>query len=138
MVWEPGAEYERFKNNKTVRVRSFERKWKTGVGAILLYALEGSLTAHIEVAGDNFLQNTYNALMIVSDFPVKDLYSISNVHFQDIHVDGTGTSVLSARAAGNATFQNVVARHVAAVGINNCGSLHFTPAGSDFNLADLR
>jgi hypothetical protein len=129
--------YLRFTNNTTVRAGSFELNWKIGLGAIWLYALEGSLTADIEVTGDNFLQNTYNALMIVSDFPVKDLYSISNVHFRDIHVDGTGTSVLSARAAGSATFQNVVARNVGAVGINNCGSFHFTPAGSEFTVADL-
>jgi hypothetical protein len=45
--------------------------------------------------------------------------------------------VLSARAAGNATFQNVVARNVGAVGINNCGSFHFTSAGSEFTVTDL-
>jgi hypothetical protein len=132
----PFAGFLRFTNNTTVRAGPFELNWKIGLGAIWLYALEGSLTANIVVAGDNFLQNTYNALMIVSDFPVKDLYSISNVHFQDIHVDGTGTSVLSARAAGNATFQNVVARNVGAVGINNCGSFHFTSAGSEFTVTD--
>jgi hypothetical protein len=75
--------------------------------------------------------------MLVSDFPVKDLYSITNVHFQNIKVDGTGTSVVSARAAGGATFQNVVARNVGAVGVNNCGSFHFTSAGSEFGLTDL-
>jgi alpha-1,3-glucanase-like protein len=133
----PFAGYLRFTNNTTVRAGSFELNWKIGLGAIWLYALEGSLTADIEVTGDNFLQNTYNAILIVSDFPVKDLYSISNVHFQDIHVDGTGTSVLSARSAGNATFQNVVARNVGAVGINNCGSFHFTSAGSEFKVTDL-
>jgi Pectate lyase superfamily protein len=127
----------KFTNNTTVRAGSFELNWKIGLGAIWLYALEGSFTADVEITGDNFLQSTYNALMIVSDFPVKDLYSITNVHFQDIHVDGTGTSVLSARAAGNATFQNVVARNVGAVGINNCGSFHFTPAGSEFKVTDL-
>lgn len=133
----PFAGYLHFTNNTTVRAGSFELNWKIGLGAIWLYALEGSLTADIEVTGDNFLQNTYNAILIVSDFPVKDLYSISNVHFQNIHVDGTGTSVLSARAAGNATFQNVVARNIGAVGINNCGSFHFTPAGSEFTVTDL-
>jgi hypothetical protein len=133
----PFAGYLRFSNNTTVRAGSFELNWKIGLGAIWLFALEGSLTANIEVTGDNFLQNTYNAIMIVSDWPVKDRFSISNVHFKDIHVDGTGTSVLSARAAGNATFQNVVARNVGAVGINNCGSFHFTPAGSEFTVTDL-
>jgi hypothetical protein len=133
----PFAGYLRLTNNTTVRAGSFELNWKIGLGAIWLFALEGSLTANIEVTGDNFLQNTYNAILIVSDWPVKDRFSISNVHFKDVHVDGTGTSVLSARAAGNATFQNVVARNVGAVGINNCGSFHFTSAGSEFSVADL-
>ncbi|MGZ3581720.1 MAG: glycosyl hydrolase family 28-related protein, partial [Ktedonobacterales bacterium] len=133
----PFAGYLRFTNNTTVRAGSFELNWKIGLGAIWLYALEGSLTADIEVTGDHFLQSTYNAILIVSDWPVKDLYAISNVHFKDIHVDGTGTSVLSARAAGNATFQNVVARNVGAVGINSCGSFHFTSAGSEFTVTDL-
>jgi len=130
----PFAGYLRFTNNTTVRAGSFELNWRIGLGAIWLYALEGSLTANIEVTGDNFLQSTYNAILIVSDFPVKDLYSISNVHFKDIHVDGTGTSVVSARAAGSATFENVDARNVGAVGVNNCGSFHFTSAGSEFSL----
>ncbi|HEY4018420.1 MAG TPA: hypothetical protein VGM75_07020, partial [Pseudonocardiaceae bacterium] len=108
-----------------------------GLGAIWIYALQGSINADVEVVGDNFLDNTYNAMMLVSDFSVKDLYSITNVHFADIKVDGTGTSVVSARSAGGATFQNVVARNVGAVGVNNCGSFHFTPAGSEFSLTDL-
>jgi Pectate lyase superfamily protein len=133
----PFAGYLHITNNTTVRGGPFELNWKIGLGAIWLYALEGSLTADIEVTGDNFLQSTYNAIMIVSDYSVKDKYSISNVHFQDIHVDGTGTSVLSARASGNATFKNVVARNVGAVGINNCGSFNFTSAGSEFTVTDL-
>jgi hypothetical protein len=133
----PFAGYLRFTNNTTVRAGSFELNWQIGLGAIWIYALEGSITADIEVTGDNFLQNTYNAILLVSDYSVKDLYSITNVHFQNIHVDGTGTSVLSARSSGNATFQNVSARNVGAVGINNCGSFNFTPAGSEFNVTDL-
>ncbi len=133
----PFAGYLRFTNNTTVRAGSFELNWRIGLGAIWLYSLEGSLTANIEATGDSFLQNTYNAILIVTDFPVKDRYSISNVHFKDIHVDGTGTSVLSARSAGGATFENVDARSVGAVGINNCGSFNFTPAGSEFTVTDL-
>jgi hypothetical protein len=124
-------------DNTTVRAGTFELNWRIGLGAIWIYALERSIDADVEVTGDNFLDNTYNAIMLVSDFPVKDLYSITNVHFSDIKVDGTGTSVVSARSAGSATFQNVVARNVGAVGVNNCGSFHFTPAGSEFSLTDL-
>jgi Pectate lyase superfamily protein len=133
----PFAGYLRFTNNTTVRAGSFELNWRIGLGAIWLYALEGSINADVEVSGDDFLQNTYNAILIVTDFPVKDQYSITNAHFSNIHVDGTGTSVLSARSAGNATFQNVQARNVGAVGINNCGSFNFTPAGSEFTVTDL-
>jgi hypothetical protein len=126
-----------FTDNTTVRAGTYELNWNIGLGAIWLYALEGSLSADVEVTGDHYLQNTYNAIMLVSDFPVKDLYSISNVHFSHVHVDGTGTSVLSARSSGNATFEDVDARNVGAVGINNCGSFNFTPAGSEFSVTDL-
>jgi hypothetical protein len=133
----PFAGTLRFTNNTTVRAGSFELNWRIGLGAIWLYALDGSINADVEVSGDNFLQSTYNAILIVSDFGVKDLYSIPNVHFSDIHVDGTGTSVLSARSAGGATFENVQARNVGAVSVNNCGSFNFTPAGSEFRITDL-
>ncbi|MCU1524583.1 MAG: mycodextranase [Microbacteriaceae bacterium] len=124
-------------NNTTVRAGTYELNWNIGLGAIWLYALEKNIDADIQVVGDNFLDNTYNAIMLVTDFPVKDLYSITNVHFADVKVDGTGTSVVSARSAGSASFENVDARNVGAVGVNNCGSFHFTSAGSEFSLTDL-
>ncbi|MFD9735317.1 glycosyl hydrolase family 28-related protein [Umezawaea sp. NPDC059074] len=124
-------------DNTTVRAGTFELNWKIGLGALWLYALDQDITADVQVVGDSFLDNTYNAVMLVSDFPVKDKYSITDVHFKDLKVDGAGTSVLSARSAGKATFQNVDARNVGAVGVNNCGSFNFTPAGSEFSLTDL-
>ena len=124
-------------DNTTVRAGTYELNWEIGLGAIWFYALERNIDADIQVVGDNFLDNTYNAIMLVTDFPVKDKYRITNVHFADIKVDGTGTSVVSARSAGSASFQNVDARNVGAVGVNNCGSFNFTPAGSEFSLTDL-
>ncbi|HEV7524519.1 MAG TPA: glycosyl hydrolase family 28-related protein [Acidimicrobiia bacterium] len=126
-----------FTNNTTVRAGSYELNWNIGLGAIWFFALEKNLTADVQVVGDNFLDNTYNAIMLVSDWPVKDLYSITNVHFKDVKVDGTGTSVVSARVAGSASFQNVDARNVGAVGVNNCGSFNWQPTGSEFSLTDL-
>lgn len=133
----PFTGYLNFTNNTTVRAGTYELNWNIGLGAIWIYALQSTINADIEVSGDNFLDSTYDAMMLVSDFSVKDLYSISNVHFSNIHVDGTGTDVVSARVAGSASFQNVVARNVGAVGVNNCGSFHFTPAGSEFTVQDL-
>ncbi|WP_328535692.1 glycosyl hydrolase family 28-related protein [Streptomyces sp. NBC_00344] len=127
----------RITDNTTVRAGTYELNWNIGLGAIWFYALEKNIAADIQVTGDNFLDNTYNAIMLVSDFPVRDLYSVTGVRFKDITVDGTGTSVVSGRTAGSATFENVDARNVGAVGVNNCGSFHFTPAGSEFSLTDL-
>ena len=134
---EPFAGRLLIENNTTVRAGPYELNWNIGLGAIWIYALERSIEADIQVVGDHFLDNTYNAIMLVSEFSVKDLYAITNVGFRDIRVDGTGTSVVSARVAGSASFTNVDARNVGAVGVNNCGSFHFTPAGSEFTLVDL-
>jgi len=123
-------------DNTTVRAGTYELNWNIGLGAIWIYALEGNIDADVQVVGNHFLDNTYNAIMLVSEWAVKDLYSITGVHFRDTRVDGTGTSVVSARSAGSATFQNVDARNVGAVGVNNCGSFHFTPSGSEFSLTD--
>lgn len=124
-------------DNTTVRAGTYELNWNIGLGAIWFYALEKNIDADIQVTGDRFLDSTFNAIMLVSDFPVKDLYSITGVHFKDIQVDGTGTSVLSARVKGGATFENVDARNVGAVGINNCGSFNFPATGSEFAVTDL-
>ena len=124
-------------DNTTVRAGTYELNWNIGLGAIWIYALEKTIDVDTQVVGNHFLDNTYNAIMLVSEWAVKDLYTISNVHFKDTRVDGTGTSVVSARVAGSASFENVDARNVGAVGVNNCGSFHFTPAGSEFSLVDL-
>ncbi|MFI6734850.1 glycosyl hydrolase family 28-related protein [Nonomuraea sp. NPDC050451] len=123
--------------NTTVRSGTYELNWNIGLGAIWFYALERDISADVQVVGNHFLDNTYNAIMLVSEWSVKDLYSITNVHFKDIRVDGTGTSVVSARVKGSATFENVDARNVGAVGVNNCGSFGFPPTGSEFSLTDL-
>ncbi|MFK3979608.1 glycosyl hydrolase family 28-related protein [Micromonospora sp. NPDC050397] len=124
-------------NNTVVRAGTYELNWNIGLGAIWIYALDKSIDADVQVVGDHYLDSTYNAIMLVSEWSVKDLYSINGVRFKDIRVDGTGTSVVSARVAGSASFENVDARNVGAVGVNNCGSFHFTPAGSEFALTDL-
>ncbi|WSC14148.1 mycodextranase [Streptomyces brevispora] len=123
--------------NTTVRSGTYELNWNIGLGALWIFALDKSIDADIRVTGNNFLDSTYNAIMLVSDWGVKDQYVIKGVRFKDLKVDGTGTSVVSARAAGGATFENVDARNVGAVGVNNCGSFNFPATGSEFALTDL-
>ncbi|MFI9008816.1 glycosyl hydrolase family 28-related protein [Actinosynnema sp. NPDC053489] len=123
-------------DNTTARAGTYESNWNIGLGAIWFYALDRDIDADVRVVGAHFLDNTYNAIMFVSDWPVKDRRAITNVHFEDVRVDGTGTSVVSARSAGSATFENVDARNVGAVPVNNCGSFNFPAGGSEFALAD--
>ena len=55
-------------DNTTVRAGTYELNWNIGLGAIWIYALQGSINADVEVVGDNFLDNTYDAMMVVSDY----------------------------------------------------------------------
>ncbi|UOQ88981.1 right-handed parallel beta-helix repeat-containing protein [Agromyces endophyticus] len=125
-------------DNTTVRAGTYELNWNIGLGAIWFFALDRSIDgAEITVTGDHYLDSTYNAIMLVTDWPVKDRHGIERVAFSDVRIDGTGTSVLSARTAGEASFANVDARNVGAVGINNCGAFNFPPTGSEFSVIDL-
>ncbi|MFI7030717.1 glycosyl hydrolase family 28-related protein [Microbispora rosea] len=134
---EPFAGRLRITGNTTARAGTYELNWNIGLGAIWFYALEKDIDADIEVSGDHYLDSTYNAIMLVSEWSVKDQYAIPKVRFKDVRVDGTGTSVVSARVKGSASFENVDARNVGAVGVNNCGSFNFPPTGSEFSLTDL-
>jgi hypothetical protein len=124
-------------NNTVVRAGTYELNWNIGLGAIWIYALQGSINADIRITGDHYLDSTYNAIMMVSEWAVKDLYSITNVTFTDIRVDGAGTSVVSARVQGSASFENVDVRNIGWTGVNNCGSFTFPPTGSEFTFVDL-
>jgi hypothetical protein len=115
-----------FARNTTVRGGPLELNWNIGLGSIWLYVLEGSMNGRIDIEDSDILDSTYNAFLFVADFPVKDSYDITNVHVSNVRVDGTGTSVVSARAAGWAEFENVDARNVGAPFINDCGTFHFT------------
>ncbi|MEU1971566.1 glycosyl hydrolase family 28-related protein [Microbacterium sp. NPDC019599] len=111
-----------FSGNTTVRAGTRELNWDIGLGSIWFYVLDKSIDADIHVVGDHYLDSTYNAILMVSDWGIKDQYTLTGVHFEDIRVDGVGTSVVSARVKGGASFENVDVRGVGWWGVNNCGS----------------
>ncbi|WP_234988004.1 glycosyl hydrolase family 28-related protein [Demequina sp. NBRC 110056] len=135
---EPFAGAITFRDNTVVRAAPLDLNWDIGLGAIWLYALDRSIDADVLIEGDHYLDSTYNALMLVTEWGVKDLYAIENVTVRDVRVDGTGTSVVSARSMGSAAFENVDARNVGARGVNNCGAFGWDWVnGSEFSLVDL-
>ena len=124
-------------DNTVVRAGTYELNWNIGLGAIWFYALDRDIDADVRVRGDHYLDSTYNAIMLVSDWGVKDEVAIEGVAFEDVRVDGTGTSVVSARVRGGATFEDVDARNVGWAGVNNCGAFGFPAGGTEFTLTDL-
>ncbi|TDD21115.1 mycodextranase [Kribbella turkmenica] len=114
-----------FARNTTVRGGPRDLNWNLGLGAIWLYALQSTMSGRIEIRDGSFLDSTYNAMLFVVDWPVKDDYAIENVAVRNIKVDGTGTNVVNARVGGWATFENVDARNVGAPFVNNCGTFQF-------------
>ncbi|WP_395242994.1 glycosyl hydrolase family 28-related protein [Agromyces sp. MMS24-K17] len=126
-------------DNTTVRAGTYELNWNIGLGAIWFYALDRGIDgADIRVTGDHFLDSTYTAIMLVTEWGVKDVYRIDGVHFRGIRVDGTGTNVVSARTAGSATFEDVDVRNIGHWGVNNCGAFTWDwEHGSEFSLVDL-
>ncbi|UOE45247.1 glycosyl hydrolase family 28-related protein [Agromyces larvae] len=136
---EPFAGTVSVADNTTVRASTLDLNWNIGLGALWFYALDRSIDgADIQITGDHFLDSTYSAIMLVTEWGVKDAYRIENLHFRDLRVDGVGTNVVSARTAGSATFENVDVRNVGHWGVNNCGAFNWDWVnGSEFTLQDL-
>ena len=106
----PFGGYLHFTNNTVVRSGTYELNWQIGLGSIWIYALEGDITADIRVTGDHYLDSTYAAILLVTEYAKP--WKITNAHFKDIRVDGTGTNMVSLRTEGTATFENIDARNV--------------------------
>ncbi|WP_237689064.1 glycosyl hydrolase family 28-related protein [Cellulomonas fulva] len=135
---EPFAGTTRLQRNTTVRAGGRELNWDIGMGALWVYALERSIDSRVLVRGEHYLDSTYNAIMLVTEYGKKDELSISGLEFANIQVDGAGTSVVSARTAGSASFRNVDVRNVGWAGVNNCGAFTWDfEKGSEFTLVDL-
>ncbi|MBB2921344.1 glycosyl hydrolase family 28-related protein [Cellulomonas cellasea] len=128
------AGYLAFERNTTVRAGTRELNWDIGVGAIWFYALEGHMDADFRVTDSDFLDVSYNAIQVVSDWSVKDVYGVEHVTVRDVRVDGAGTNVLNARAFGSMTVKNLDARNVGHPFVNNCGSFGFPPTGPELDI----
>ncbi len=88
-----------FARNTTVRAGTRELNWNIGLGAIWFYVPEKPMDSEIHVTDSDFLDVTYNGIMFVAEWTVKDRYAITNVHVRDVRLDGVATNVISARAA---------------------------------------
>ena len=119
----------RIADNTTVRAGTFELNWKIGLGAIWIYALEKDIDADIQVTGDTLprqhLQRDHAGHRLPGEGPVLDQRTCTSRTSRRRHRHlGAQRPV-----GGSASFQNVDARNVGAVGVNNCGSFNFPADG---------
>jgi hypothetical protein len=126
-----------FANNTTVRAGTYEMRWGLGLGAIWLYALEGSIEAAVEVNGDHYIDSIHNAILFLADPGNADRYAIPDVRLGEILIDGTGDSVVSVRTRGAASFHDVVARNVGRAGVSICRGFVSDAAETGFRIEDL-
>jgi len=116
--------------NRLVRSGVLDPNWQFGVGAIWFWAADSPMTGTIALSDNEILDSSYEAVQFIGS-------SITNVHFDDDVIDGTGTFGLQLQSAGSATFHDVSARHLGAGGRYDCGSgFAVTLSGHTRGLAD--
>ena len=116
----------------------YELNWNIGLGAIWIYALDSSIDARHpggrRPLPRQHLQRDHAGQRLAGEGPVLDhrrpLQGRPGRRHRAPRWSAPGSP-------GRRSFENVDARNVGAVGVNNCGSFHFTPAGSEFSLTDL-
>lgn len=118
-----------FARNTTVRAGVLDMNWNFGVGAIWFYSLEGDMNARIVVRDSSLLDSTYSAIMAVKGYPTG--YSVSNVEFDNLCIDGAGTYALQLQVVGGATFSNVDARNLGVGGTWRGDPFDITDAGGN-------
>ncbi|MDQ1721785.1 MAG: hypothetical protein QOI26_1519, partial [Pseudonocardiales bacterium] len=99
--------------NTLIRTGVLDSNWQFGVGAIWFWAEQAAMTGVVNVTDSTILDSSYEAIQFIGS-------GVSNVSFNNVQIDGTGTFVLQLQSTGSASFTNVTAAHVGNAGIYNC------------------
>ncbi len=93
-----------------------------GVGAIWFYAVDAAMTGTINVSDLEIYDSTYEAIQFVG-------LKVSNLTFNNVKIERTGTFAIQIQTGGSATFDHVTAQGIGTQGIFSC-------QGSNFKLVD--
>jgi hypothetical protein len=94
--------------NTTLRAGVLDPNWQFGVGALWFDAQNAAMNGTVNVTDTDLLDSSYEAIQWVEGS------SITNVNFNNVKIDGTGTFALQLQVNGSASFTNVTAAHVGA------------------------
>ncbi|MDB5436325.1 MAG: coagulation factor 5/8 type protein [Phenylobacterium sp.] len=102
--------------NTAVRAGVMDPNWRTGVGALWLYALDGPIDgARIRVEDTDLIDSSYEAIQFIGK-------SIRGVSFTRVRIDRAGTYAVQLQSSGGATFAQVKARGLGIGGVYDCSS----------------
>jgi hypothetical protein len=102
--------------NIAVRAGVMDPNWRTGVGALWLYALDGPIDgARIRVEDTDLIDSSYEAIQFIGK-PIR------GVSFERVRIDGAATYAVQLQSGGHATFAGVKARNLGVGGVYDCAS----------------
>jgi hypothetical protein len=102
--------------NTTVRAGVMDPNWRTGVGALWLYALDRPIEgARIRVEDADLIDSSYEAIQFFGR-PIR------GVSFSRVTIEQAGSYAVQLQSGGRATFDQVTARSLGGAGVYDCGS----------------
>lgn len=99
--------------NRLVRTGSWDPNWHYGIGAIWFYALDSVMSGTINVTDTEINDSSFSAIQFTNQ-------KITNVTFDHISINKTGTFAIQEQARGAATFNYVTARELGFAGRYDC------------------
>ena len=115
------------RGNMVVRGGSFDPRWRIGVGAVWLYALDAPIKAQIEFQTTTLLDSSQEAILLIGK-------RIDGLVVNGLRVDRAGGSLIELRADGSATLSGVDADGVLDPAVRTCGAFLLDWQGSNTGL----
>jgi hypothetical protein len=97
-----------------------------GVGAIWFYALDSAMNGVINVSDLEIDDSPYEAIQFTG-------LNVSNVTFNNVTINRTGTFAIQIQTSGSATFNHVTAQGIGTQGIFSCQGASFKLVDGDGN-----
>ncbi|WP_042368216.1 discoidin domain-containing protein [Streptacidiphilus neutrinimicus] len=117
--------------NTLVRTGQWDPGWDYGVGAIWFDPQQGSMTAPVEIRGNDIVDSPYSAFMFQNSAaytgaavttPPSGGNAVTNVTIDDNRVSGVGSYVFQDQAPGAVTVSGLHADGVGIAGVFSCGA----------------
>jgi len=99
--------------NTLVRTGSWDPHWRYGVGAIWFYALDSAMSGNINVSDTEIDDSSTSAIHFNN-------VRITNVSFERVKINKTGTFAIQRQAPGSAQFSFVTATNLGITGQYDC------------------